>query len=113
MHGHRHRQGNDRQPDGGGAKVLPRRNGKRVAVSTLWRWCRKGLGGVRLEYIRIGRSIATSREALSRFCNALAQADPPPQDNSQPTPRRKPEPTPAARHRQLEETDRILEEAGI
>lgn len=52
-------------------KVLPRLNGRRPAISTLWRWCRKGLRGVRLEYIRIGRNIATSREALSRFFNAL------------------------------------------
>ena len=40
-------------------KVLSRLNGKRSAISTRWRWCRKGLRGVRLEYIRLGRSIAT------------------------------------------------------
>lgn len=29
-------------------KALPRVNGKRPSISTLWRWCRRGLRGVRL-----------------------------------------------------------------
>ena len=94
-------------------KVLPRLNGRRPAISTLWRWCRKGLRGVRLDYIRVGRNIATSREALSRFFSALAEADTPPE--SPPKSRRCPElrPTSAARKRMLDEADRILKEAGI
>lgn len=56
-------------------KVLTRLNGKRPSISTLCRWCRKDLRGVRLEYIRLGRSIATSEEALDRFFEALAEAD--------------------------------------
>ena len=51
-------------------KVLPSINGKRPAISTLWRWCRKGLRGERLEYVRIGRNIATSREALWWYAEA-------------------------------------------
>jgi hypothetical protein len=58
-------------------KILPPLNGRRPAISTLWRWCRKGLRGVHLEYIRVGRNIATSREALGRFVNRLAEADRP------------------------------------
>jgi hypothetical protein len=58
-------------------KVLPHVKGKRPARSTLWRWCRKGLQGVHLEYVRVGRDIATSREALGRFFVALAAADRP------------------------------------
>lgn len=57
------------------AKSLPRLNGRRPAISTLWRWARKGVRGVRLDYIRVGRGIATSAEALQRFFNALAEAD--------------------------------------
>lgn len=56
-------------------KLVPRTGAKRLAISTLWRWCRKGLRGVRLEYVRIGRGIATSQEALNRFFQALAEAD--------------------------------------
>ncbi len=58
-------------------KVIPARSGRRVARTTLWRWCRKGLRGVFLEYVRIGRDIATSQEALGRFFVALADADEP------------------------------------
>jgi len=94
-------------------KVLPRVNGKRPAISTLWRWCRKGLRGVRLEYVRMGRNIATSREALNRFFNALAAADPTPAP-TQPDPS-PPELTLTSRVRQrmLDDADRILERAGI
>ncbi len=46
------------------SKVLPRIGGRKPAVSTLWRWRRKGLRGVCLEYLRVGRRIVTSREAL-------------------------------------------------
>ena len=34
--------------------LLPRIDGKKVAVCTLWRWCRQGLRPVRLENVRIG-----------------------------------------------------------
>ena len=57
------------------ARVLPPVDGKRPHVSTIWRWCRKGLNGVTLEYCRLGRRIVTSPEALGRFTNALAAAD--------------------------------------
>jgi hypothetical protein len=94
-------------------KALPRVNGKRPSISTLWRWCRRGLRGVRLEYVRVGRGIATSRDALNRFFNALAAADPtviPPGIPEHP-------PTVGAnakaRQRQLSDADRVLDRAGI
>ena len=92
-------------------KVLPKVNGKRPSISTLWRWCRKGLRGVHLEYIRVGRNIATSREALNRFFTALAEADAP-LDN-EPTPRPPRQPSPAARQASLDAANRVLERAGI
>lgn len=57
------------------AAAIPTQNGKRPSVSTIWRWCRKGLRGIRLEYLRCGRRILTSREALDRFFTALAVLD--------------------------------------
>lgn len=94
------------------AKIIPRRNGKRAAISTIWRWCRKGIKGVRLEYIRVGRNIATSREALNRFYEALAQADPAP---AEPVAQPKPlwSATPAARQVSIDAAARVLERAGI
>jgi hypothetical protein len=59
------------------AAVLPRLNGKRPHVSTLWRWARRGLYGIRLETRRVGRRFVTSREALERFSVRLAEIDPP------------------------------------
>lgn len=93
-------------------KILPRVNGKRPSISTLWRWCRKGLRGVRLEYIRVGRNIATSREALNRFFTALAEADEPVGHPAAPAPRATPA-EPAHRRAALEEADKVLERAGI
>jgi hypothetical protein len=57
------------------AKSLPAINGRRHAPSTLWRWSRRGIGGVRLEYLRCGRNMLTSRQALARFFARLAEAD--------------------------------------
>ena len=94
-------------------KVMPKVNGKRPAVSTLWRWCRRGLNGVRLEYLRIGRNIVTSREALDRFFAALAAADAPLAERprlqvSLPT-----KINDKARQRSIDDAERILQEAGI
>jgi Protein of unknown function (DUF1580) len=43
-----------------------RRGGKRN-VSTLYRWTTSGCRGVKLEFIMIGATRCTSREALQRF----------------------------------------------
>lgn len=96
------------------AKVLPPINNKRPAISTLWRWCRKGLRGVKLDYVRVGRNIATSHEALGRFFVALAAADTPldepPPPLPVPIPRRK---SSTRRARSIERAERRLQEAGL
>lgn len=57
------------------ARVLPTRtNGKPLHVGTLYRWVCQGLRGVRLETVRIGDHMYTSREALQRFVGALTDA---------------------------------------
>lgn len=59
------------------AQILPV-SGRRPTPGTLWRWCRRGLYGVRPEHVRIGGALATSREAFERFFAALppdAEAD--------------------------------------
>ncbi len=58
-------------------KALPYVDGKRPHISTIWRWARKGLRGIHLEYVRLGHRVCTSEEALNRFANRLAEADPP------------------------------------
>jgi excisionase family DNA binding protein len=46
-----------------------------VSVASTWRWAREGFHGVRLDYVRIGRRILTSKQALQRFADALTAQD--------------------------------------
>ena len=57
------------------ARMLPELGGRPLHPSTIWRWCRKGVGGVKLEYCKIGRRIVTTKEAVVRFSNNVAEAD--------------------------------------
>jgi hypothetical protein len=58
-------------------KLLPRRRaGKRPHISCLYRWARHGFRGIRLEVIRVGGTLCTSREALERFIEQTTAADP-------------------------------------
>lgn len=57
------------------ARRLPRIDGRKIAIPTIWRWCRKGLRGVHLKYVRVGRKICTTHEALLRFFSALSALD--------------------------------------
>ena len=50
------------------ARLLPRRRrGRKPSPSTLYRWAKRGLRGVRLETVRVGGTLCTSVEALNRF----------------------------------------------
>lgn len=55
--------------------TLPCVDGRRPHLSTIWRWCKRGYRGIRLEYCRIGNRVVTSREALERFTQRLTEAD--------------------------------------
>ena len=48
------------------SKISGRKRNRHVVL----RWINKGVGGTRLETIRIGRQIYTSEEAINRFVNA-------------------------------------------
>lgn len=43
---------------------------RRPDKTTLYRWCFKGVGGVKLDFARVGVQILTSRQALTRFIEA-------------------------------------------
>ena len=53
------------------ARLLP----TKPAPSTLWRWARKGLRGIRLEYRRLGGRIVVTEDALRRFMEELTKVD--------------------------------------
>ena len=84
----------------------------RPHASTIWRWSRRGLGGVRLEYIRAGRKILTSVEAVERFCRALADADDVPPAPQQPrrTSRAR---SPQQKQRDVEKARATLQKTGF
>jgi len=60
-------------------------DGETVSICTLWRWCRKGLRGAFLEYVRVGRKtslrrgcrrqVCTTREGMLRFFTEAAELD--------------------------------------
>ena len=90
------------------AKLLPKMNGKRPHASSIWRWARKGVQGVRLESRRIGGRFVTSIEALERFTEKLAAIDLP----DTPAPPAK-LPTASARQRAIENAEAECAAAGI
>lgn len=97
------------------AGLLPRIDGRKVSVCTLWRWCRKGLRGVFLQYVRVGRRVCTTQAALLRFFTALAELDQQaaPSAHSRPRAAKRRPITSRQRQRALAEADAVLERAGI
>ncbi|MBL7133073.1 MAG: hypothetical protein ISS78_03160 [Phycisphaerae bacterium] len=58
------------------AKCVPKVDGKKPAVCTLWRWCRIGLRGVLLEYVRVGlftKKFHKTMTVQARFGNKIGQ----------------------------------------
>lgn len=97
------------------AKCLPTINCKKICIATIWRWCRKGLRGKFLPYVRIGRRIFVTRQALLEFFTTLTELDRqvPPDTRSQPRILKRRAITSRERERALAEADAILEKAGI
>ena len=93
------------------SKVLPPIGGKRTHPSTLWRWARKGVRGVKLETRRLGGRFVTSIEALDRFSKDLAEVDA--DDASPGLPREDTTRTSKQREQSIEEAERVLDKAGI
>ncbi len=84
--------------------VPRRRQGRKAAVGTLYRWSTVGCRRVVLETIQVGACRCTSREALQRFFERLtAQATGQPIE-AQPS---------KQREREIREAEHALDEAGI
>ena len=56
------------------AEIPSRQLGKKVSISTVWRWAMHGCRGIRLETVVIGGGRFTSREAVQRFAERLSEA---------------------------------------
>ncbi|NNM84739.1 MAG: DUF1580 domain-containing protein [Phycisphaerales bacterium] len=87
------------------ADILPpsSRTGTPLHLCTIHRWVTAGIRGVRLEVVRCGGSLATSREAVERFFSALSATDAPTHTPS----------TPARRERRVSRAQQECAAAGI
>jgi len=96
------------------ARRLPKIDRKKICAGTIWRWCRFGLRGVELEYVRVGRKICTSQQALVRFFAELTALDRkgPSPSRAKFIPKRRPI-TSGRRLRALRDADDVLARAGI
>jgi len=82
---------------------LPRRKGeKRLSLSTIFRWAQKGVRGRRLRVVSVGGLKSTTEQWVLDFFEGLANG-----------PAGAPARTPAGRRRDLDRTERELEEIGI
>lgn len=60
---------------GAAADFIKGLTGRTVSACSIWRWCRRGIRGVRLPYCRVGRSIHVTENDLTEFFRRLAQVD--------------------------------------
>lgn len=58
------------------ADLLPRRGGRKVSTTSLWRWCDRGIQGIQLEHTRVGGGIFTSKGSLEKFLAAVTAHGP-------------------------------------
>lgn len=47
------------------------RSGRGLNFSTIWRWTLRGVGGVRLEVVKVGSTTCTTEGAIVRFIERL------------------------------------------
>ena len=95
------------------AKRLPRIDGRRPHTSTVWRWARRGIFGIRLECRRIGGRFVTSTEALDRFTARLAQRTPEQITQHRDAHRHRAKPTNVQRQRAIANAECELAQDGI
>jgi len=57
------------------ARLLPRKNDRTIHTATLYRWASRGVNGVKLSTVKVGRTHCTTERELSDFFKALAETD--------------------------------------
>jgi hypothetical protein len=81
---------------GEGRKLLP----DPPSAPTWWRWINRGIGGRRLEVVKIGSAVYTTRAAFQKFAVQQGSSD-------QPTAR-----SPRQREKAISKAERELQQAG-
>jgi hypothetical protein len=88
------------------ANLLPRRRaGKKASPATIFRWASNGIRGIKLEVIKVGGTLCTSRERLQKFyekltLEAAGELVPPPV-------------TSRSRRASVKRAERVLDKAGV
>lgn len=54
--------------------LIPKRGGKAISPTTLWRWIKRGCCGVCLEVRYVGNTPYTSRDMVNRFIEKVTEA---------------------------------------
>jgi hypothetical protein len=82
--------------------------------ATIWRWCRVGIRGVKLEHGFAGRTIVTTLEAPGRFFRGISDANPLQRvaNNPSGTPRRPRRSLGRPRQSSIESAEEYLAELG-
>lgn len=80
------------------------RDGKPPMFSTVWKWCRIGIRGIKLEVFRTPSGYSTSEEAIVRFFQKLSEPAP-----TMPQKRR----TEKQKQRAVDHAKKVLAAAGI
>ncbi len=58
-------------------EIIPRpRGGRKLAISTVYRWATRGCRGVKLEVLRAGGTMCTTRSAVLRFYDGVTRVAP-------------------------------------
>jgi hypothetical protein len=83
---------------------IPQRNGRKLGISTGYRWTLHGVRGAVLESIQLGGSRFTSVEAIQRFVTELTR-----RRDGQPVSER----TPPCRQRRRDKVEAELDRIGI
>jgi hypothetical protein len=52
--------------------IPTRRAGSKLHASTVWRWCLRGVAGIKLQHVRVGGTICVTECWLQDFFVALA-----------------------------------------
>lgn len=85
---------------------------RKLATTTVWRWCRKGTRGCRLEHVQLGGKLFTSEQAIGRFAAELADATREQLNRGSPA-QHKWKPVVSPSIRRVDQARRRLRDAGI
>ncbi len=93
------------------SKRIPAIDGKRPHVATLYRWWSRGINGIHLECLKVGRKLGTTEENLNKFFVECGAAGPQPRTRRT-TPVAPTKRTPQQREKAIRDAEAYLKANG-